>query len=129
MGPHTGTNRTLGLHRRVGGLWRKEGLEDTRVQTLFSPSLLNLTFIWGQAFVKNLPGAFWSRAPTALVSLESPACWVGCPQFCPLHSGPALRTAPHPHHVCAQVQAVPAPTDQLCLGIQRMGESVCPELD
>lgn len=71
MGPHTGTNRTLGLHRRVGGLWRKEGLEDTRVQTLFSPSLLNLTFIWGQAFVKNLPGAFWSRAPTALVSLES----------------------------------------------------------
>jgi len=71
MGPHTGTNQTLGLHRRVGGLWRKEGLEDTRVQPLFSPSLLNLTFIWGQAFVKNLPGAFWSRAPTALVSLES----------------------------------------------------------
>ena len=30
MGPHPGTNQTLGLHRRVGGLWRKEGPEGER---------------------------------------------------------------------------------------------------
>lgn len=62
----------------------------------------------------HLPWSSW------LDILTHPTCWIGCPQFCPLHSGPALCTAPPPHRVCARLQAVPGPTDQPCLGIQRM---------